>query len=158
MDVNLCHEFLNSSSTFVIIGNLYRNPTKNYNKKEWRVQLWMGTPRRLRSSKSSSLSWYSRPMAMRSGSTMTMNVVPVIHTTFPVLFAGFFAMNSPCFFTMLPSTLASTPASMLNRFLPSVSDPIKINKSRDGFYAWVSDSGRKMTYTVDMQSTNTTRK
>lgn len=28
-DVNLCHEFLNSSSTFVIIGSLYKNPIKN---------------------------------------------------------------------------------------------------------------------------------
>jgi hypothetical protein len=76
---------------------------------------------------------------------------PCYPRAFPVLFAGFFAMNSPCFFTMLPSTLASTPASfILNRFLPSVSDPIKINKSRDGFYAWVLDFGWKMTYTVDM--------
>ncbi|KAJ6911321.1 hypothetical protein NC652_021830 [Populus alba x Populus x berolinensis] len=83
---------------------------------------------RLRSGKSSSLSWYSRSMAMRSGSTKTMNVVPVIHAAFPT---GFFAMNSPCFYTMLPSTLASTPASMLNRFLPSVSGPI-INKQVKG--------------------------
>lgn len=148
VDVNLCHEFLNSGSTFVIIGNLYKNPTKKYNKKECRVQLWMGTPRRLRSGKSGSLSWYSRSMAIRSGSTKTMNVVPVIHAAFPT---GFFAMNSPCFFTMLPSTLASTPASMLNRFLPSVSGPIKINKSRVGFYASALDSGWKMTYTVDSE-------
>ncbi|XP_011029748.1 PREDICTED: uncharacterized protein LOC105129406 [Populus euphratica] len=110
-----------------------------------------GTPRRLRSGKSSLLRWYSRSMAMRRGSTKTTNVVPVIHAAFPVLFASFFAMISPCFFTMLPSTLASTPASsILDRFLPSVSDPIKINKSRDGFYAWVLDFGWKMTYTVEM--------